>query len=75
MIDEVVAKYYLSKHEGKFRILDETLADEFYGIAVQLGNTELRDKIQNALDELYKDGKITEICKTWFGEDIYYTGE
>ena len=75
VIDEVVAKYYLSKHEGKFRILDETLADEFYGIAVQLGNTELRDNIQNALDALYAEGKITEICKTWVGEDIYYPGE
>ncbi len=75
VIDEVVAKYYISKHEGKFRILEETLADEFYGIAVKLGNTELRDKIQKALDELYQEGKIKEISETWFGEDIYYTGE
>lgn len=75
VIDEVVAKYYLSKHEGKFRILDETLADEFYGIAVKLGNTELRDKIQKALNELHDEGKIKPICETWFGEDIYYTGK
>ena len=56
IVDEVVAKYYLTKHPDKFRLLDETLADEFYGIAVKKGNTQLRDQIQTALDELEKEG-------------------
>lgn len=73
IVDEVVAKYYLTKHPDKFRLLDETLADEFYGIAVKKDNTELRDKIQAALDELEKEGKTAEISKKWFSDDIYYS--
>lgn len=77
VIDEIVADYFMNQEtqKGKFRKLDEYLADELYGIAVKKGNTELRDKIQNALNELDKEGKIAEICKTWFGEDVYYRGE
>ncbi len=77
VLDEVVADYFMNQAEqkGKYRKLDETLADELYGIAVKKGNTELRDKIQNALNELDQEGKITEICKKWFGEDVYYRGE
>lgn len=54
---------------------DETLADELYGVAVRKDDTELRDRIQKAMDELYEEGKTAEICEKWFGEDVYYTGE
>lgn len=77
VIDEVVADYFMVQdaQKGKFRKLNEYLADELYGIAVKKGNTELRDQIQNALKELDQEGKIGEICTTWFGSDVYYRGE
>ena len=39
-------------------------------IAFKKGNTELRDKIQNALYELKEEGKLTEISEKWFGKDM-----
>ncbi len=39
-------------------------------IAFKQGNTDLRDKIQNALYELKREGKLTEISNKWFGEDM-----
>lgn len=39
-------------------------------IAFKQGNTELRDKIQNALYELKADGTLKEISEKWFGEDM-----
>lgn len=39
-------------------------------IAFKQGNTELRDKIQNALYELKKDGTLKQISEKWFGEDM-----
>lgn len=77
VIDEVVADYFMAQdtQKGKFRKLDETLADELYGVAVRKDDTELRDRIQKAMDELYEEGKTAEICEKWFGEDVYYTGE
>ncbi len=32
------------------------------------GNTELRDKIQNALYELKEEEKLAEISEKWFGK-------
>jgi len=69
IIDEVVARYYLSQEEGTFKILDESLAPELYGIGVKQGNEELLNKLEQALDELNSDGTAAEISKKWFGED------
>lgn len=69
VIDEVVARYYMSKEEGTFKLLDESLAPEEYGIGVKKGNEELLEKLQKALDELNQDGTAAKISQTWFGED------
>lgn len=41
-------------------ILDGTLFEDKYAIAVQKGNTELLNKINEVIDQLIKDGKIEE---------------
>ncbi|MET3208206.1 UNVERIFIED_CONTAM: polar amino acid transport system substrate-binding protein [Paenibacillus sp. PvR008] len=69
VIDEVVAKYYMSKEPGTYKLLGESLAPEEYGIGVKKGNEELLTQLQSALDELHKNGKAAEISKKWFGED------
>lgn len=69
VIDEVVAKYYMSKAEGTYKVLDESLAPEEYGIGVKKGNEELLNKLQKALDEINADGTATKISQKWFGED------
>ena len=73
VVDEVVAKYYLNKlGENKFKILNEELSSEFYVIAVKKGNLELKEFIEQKLDEIYKSGKASEISEKWFGQDIFY---
>lgn len=39
-------------------------------IAFKQGNTELRDKIQNALVKLNTEEKLLEISEKWFGKDM-----
>lgn len=39
-------------------------------IALKKGNTELKEKIENALIELEKEGKLKEISEKWFGTDM-----
>ncbi len=70
IIDEVVAKYYVSKEPESFKVLDESLAAEEYGIGVKMGNTELLEELQKAIDEMIADGTAAEISEKWFGEDI-----
>lgn len=69
IIDEVVIKYYMSKEEGTFKLLDESLAPEEYGIGVKKGNEALLEKLQKALDEMNQDGTAAKISQKWFGED------
>ncbi|AZU60327.1 amino acid ABC transporter substrate-binding protein [Neobacillus mesonae] len=69
VIDEVVIDYYMSKQKDTFKVLDETLAPEEYGIGVKKGNEELLTKLQKSLDELNQDGTAAEISKKWFGEN------
>lgn len=69
VIDEVVIKYYMAQEEKTFKVLEESLAPEEYGIGVKKGNEELLDKLQKALDEMNEDGTAASISEEWFGED------
>ena len=69
VIDEVVINYYMTKEEGTFKVLDESLAPEEYGVGVKKGNEELLEKLQKALDEMNEDGTAAKISEKWFGED------
>lgn len=68
VVDEVVAKYYLANTETNFTILEEDFGGEEYGVGVRLGDTELANAIQSALDDMEKDGTTANIKKEWFGE-------
>lgn len=69
VIDEVVARYYMSKEPNTFKLLDEALAPEQYGIGIKKGNEALLDELQKALDEMNSDGTAAEISTKWFGEN------
>jgi polar amino acid transport system substrate-binding protein len=69
VIDEVVIKYYMAQEEKTFKVLEESLSPEEYGIGVKKGNEELLEKLQKALDEMNEDGTAASISETWFGED------
>jgi polar amino acid transport system substrate-binding protein len=69
IIDQLVADYYMTKEQDTYKILDESLAPEEYGIGVKKGNEDLLNELQNALDEINKDGTATKISEKWFGED------
>lgn len=69
IIDEVVIDYYMAQEEGTYKLLDETLAPEEYGIGVKKGNDQLLTDLQKALDELSKDGTAAKISEKWFGEN------
>jgi polar amino acid transport system substrate-binding protein len=69
VIDEIVINYYMTKESDTFKVLEESLAPEEYGVGVKKGNEELLEKLQTALDEMNEDGTAAEISTKWFGED------
>ncbi len=80
-IDEVVARYYLTKEPDTYRILTkedgsvESLAVEDYVIGFKIGDNALKTKIEDTLKDMAKDGKLAEISTKWFGEDVTTIGE
>lgn len=70
VMDKVVIDYKISQGKTQFRVLDESFAEEEYGIAFKKGNTELCEKVETALSKLAESGKIAEISTKWFGSNI-----
>ena len=69
--DEIVGRYYMAKHPEKLDALDVTVGPiSEFGIAFAKENTELRDKVQKAFDEIVADGTAKKISEQWFGADL-----
>ncbi len=64
IIDNEPAKAFV-KGNSDLKILETSYADEDYAIAVAKGNTELLDKINEALAELESEGKLDEIVNKY----------
>ena len=74
-MDVIVAGYQIKQRNADFKILDDSLSEEEYGIGFKKGNTELRDKVQGALEEMAADGTLAKISGEWFGEDVTTIGK
>lgn len=66
-MDMGVAKYQIhnKKNSEDYKILDEQISSEQYGIGFKKGNTQLRDKVQKTLDEMAADGTIDKIASKY----------
>ena len=65
-MDVGVAKFQMeSRGADKFVLLDEQIAAEQYGVGFKLGDTETRDAVQKALDDMKADGTLEKIATQW----------
>jgi len=74
-LDIGVASYEIKSRGNKFRMLDEKISSEQYGIGFKLGNTALRDEVQAALDEMLADGTFEKIAADWELSDSVCLGK
>jgi len=68
IIDSEPAKVFCEKNP-ELKILDEPFAVEEYAICISKEKTELKDKINAALEELKKDGTVQSIIDNYIGDD------
>ena len=64
-MDIGVAEYDIKNKNStsvNFEILNESITTEKYGIGFKQGNTDLKDKVQSTLDEMFKDGTVAKIA-------------
>ncbi|MTI96721.1 MAG: basic amino acid ABC transporter substrate-binding protein [Firmicutes bacterium] len=65
IIDEPVALNYIAQLGG-MKVHGEPFTDEQFGIAVQLENTEMMDKINASLAKMVNSGEYDRLFKLWF---------
>lgn len=70
VIDEIVAGYYIARETKAYRILDEALAEEEYGVGFRKADQSLRDEIEKQLKAMAADGTLARISTDWFSKDI-----
>ncbi len=63
-VDEPVAVSYVAKNSG-YKIIDENLGAEQYGIAFRSGDQELCNEIEKAVAHLVESGKYAEIAEKY----------
>lgn len=69
VVDMAVAIGWIIDQPDQYTITSASLTNEPISIAVKKGNTKLRDALQEALDNIAKDGKLTEISNKWLKAD------
>lgn len=68
IIDEEPAKAFLEKNP-ELGILEEEFVIDDYAICISKKNTELRDRINEALDILSQNGTLKNIMSNYIGDD------
>jgi polar amino acid transport system substrate-binding protein len=66
IVDEEPAKNILNNQSG-LKIVEAPFIEESYGIVVKKGNTELKDAINEVLEEMKNDGTYEELYTKYFG--------
>jgi polar amino acid transport system substrate-binding protein len=75
VIDLVVANDNINRSGKNFRILDETLGEEEFGIGFRKNDKALADKVWATLLEMAADGTAAQIAAKWLGADISIIGK
>ena len=59
---------YDIKNKGNpddFKVLDDAITTEKYGIGFKKGNDDLKNKVQDTLNEMFKDGTVAKIAQKY----------
>lgn len=70
LMDLVVGDYRINGMGATDLTAAVALADDNYGVGFRKADVALRDKVQELLVEMKKDGTLAEISVKWFGSDI-----
>lgn len=70
IVDEFVGRYYITKQEGAYRVLEEVMEEESIGIGFRKGEAAFREAVAQAIEDIKADGTYAEISKKWFGVDV-----
>jgi len=75
VMDLMVANDNINRSGKDYRILEESLSPENYGIGFRKADIALMQKVQETLEAMAADGTIAKISEKWFKADISIVGK
>ena len=70
IVDEVVGRYYANKKPGDYKVLNENLGVENYGVGIRKTDAALTAEINKLLEKIKSEGTTNTISQKWFGKDV-----
>lgn len=70
--DSTILLGYAAKEPGKYELVGGFFSDEPYGMGLPENDSDWRDAVNFALQDMWKDGKYMEIYNKWYGPDTLY---
>lgn len=75
VMDLLVANDNIKRSGKPFKILDEALSPEEYGVGFRKDDTVLMQKVWKTLQAMAADGTVAKLAEKWFGADISVIGK
>ena len=71
--DSTILLGYAAKKPGAYELVGDFFSDEPYGIGLPEDDSKLRDAVNFALQDMWKDGTYMKIYNKWYGPDTPYS--
>ncbi|WP_125606164.1 amino acid ABC transporter substrate-binding protein [Lapidilactobacillus bayanensis] len=70
--DSIYAGYYIRQHHSseQYRVVTGGFPEETFAVGLRKSDVKLRQRLNQALTELYQDGTIARLSQKWFKEDL-----
>lgn len=69
VVDETMGRYYMKQNPNvDYRVLEDTFGTEEYGVGLRKEDTQLKEALDQALNDIKEDGTFDEIYSKWFSE-------
>jgi polar amino acid transport system substrate-binding protein len=70
--DSTILLGFAAKAPGKYELVGDFFSDEPYGIGVPENDSDWRDAVNFALQDMWADGTYMKIYNKWYGPDTPY---
>ncbi len=70
VVDEIVGRYYMSKKPGMYKVLEQGLDSEEYGIGLRQSDVGFQKLLIDAVNKVKNSSVGADISKQWFDSDI-----
>ena len=71
--DSTILLGYAAKEPGKYELVGDFFSDEPYGMGLPENDSDFRDAVNFAIQDMWKDGTYMKIYNKWYGPDTPYS--